>query len=123
MKQLAGEKHGCWTVLKFSKKKKSNYWWTCRCDCGAVKDVLVCSLLNQPSKNCRQCRYDDLTGQTLNNYTVKARLGRDEKGNRLYACCCQCGKEKTMTGSQLLRTKAGGHCRACPPRDTSGRSP
>lgn len=42
-----GDRFGHWTVLAPSKERP--YYFTCRCDCGTVKDVYRSSLLQGTS--------------------------------------------------------------------------
>lgn len=47
-----GDRFGHWTVLAPSKERP--YYFTCRCDCGTVKDVYRSSLLQGGLPQVRQ---------------------------------------------------------------------
>lgn len=47
-----GEQHGRWTILRFSHRTKRNAYFTCRCECGNVRNVRRWSLLSGHSKSC-----------------------------------------------------------------------
>jgi hypothetical protein len=51
---LAGCVFGKWTVVSLGEQRDgdTSYRWTCRCECGIVRDVLSGSLLNGESKSC-----------------------------------------------------------------------
>ncbi len=49
---LTGRQFGKWTVLAFAGKRNSLIFWTCRCQCGTIKDVYGSSLKNGASKTC-----------------------------------------------------------------------
>ena len=55
LKDVTGMTFGRWTVLEKSNKKRKNSrntYWTCRCICGTVKDVLGPELIGGHSKSC-----------------------------------------------------------------------
>lgn len=52
LEDLTGRTFGRWTVLGFSKKEKGLYYWTARCTCGVVRDVLYHSLTGYKSQSC-----------------------------------------------------------------------
>lgn len=57
---LTGKKFGKWTVLElgehtYTPKGQKRTMWTCRCECGRVKDVCSGSLTSGHSKGCGAC--------------------------------------------------------------------
>lgn len=50
--ELAGRVFGKWTVESFHHKEKRRLLWTCRCECGTVREVLGSNLLNGGSICC-----------------------------------------------------------------------
>lgn len=52
LQDLTGQKFGRLTVLKFSYRKGTNYFWKCRCDCGNEIDVVSGSLKRGLTKSC-----------------------------------------------------------------------
>ena len=50
---LTGHRYGRWTVLELSATQTpKKTFWTCRCDCGTVKDVSANSMRTGHSKSC-----------------------------------------------------------------------
>ena len=43
----------------------------------------------------------DLTGKKFHRWTVMHEVERDNKGNRMWLCRCECGNENTITTSRL----------------------
>lgn len=53
MKDIAGMRFGKWTVIQLAGKNKYGaYMWTCRCDCGVVRDVQGSTLRRGNSTSC-----------------------------------------------------------------------
>ena len=52
---LTGQTFGEWTVTGFVEIRKGNYYWRCRCSCGAMHDVHQGSLRNGTSTRCIRC--------------------------------------------------------------------
>lgn len=60
---LTGETFGRWTVVRETKKRyKGSIIWTCRCECGIIKEVSSTNLTRKrrPSKSCG-CLARDVT--------------------------------------------------------------
>ena len=73
---ITGKRFGMWTVLNRSYKDETGQWfWSCKCDCGTVRDVCGTSLRSGISKCC------GCTRGKLNKHNLK-HGGRNE---RLYA--------------------------------------
>ena len=124
---LQGSKFGLLTVLnedvKRTKKRSSDRYWICRCECGSETSVHMSSLSTGATKSCgcleRQSRAEvlqtrknaaDLTGQTLGGLTVLERLDEVNKfGNTMYRCKCVCGKICSAAGGKLK----SGHKKYC----------
>lgn len=51
------------------------------------------------------CKLIDMTGQRFGRYTVLARNGVSANGMAAWLCKCDCGKEKTVIGSNLRAGK------------------
>lgn len=51
-KDMTGQRVNHWTVLERSTRKGYQAIWTCRCDCGAIKDIRADHLRNGQSKSC-----------------------------------------------------------------------
>lgn len=52
-----GKRYGSYTVMDVI-RLKSRYYAVCRCDCGAVHQVLMSSLTSGTSTGCKKCRTD-----------------------------------------------------------------
>lgn len=54
IKDISGQKIGSWTVLNRSERKTRDgiYYWNCRCDCGAEREVRGQNLRNGQSIMC-----------------------------------------------------------------------
>lgn len=120
---LTGKRFGKWTVLAPSEKP---YYYTCRCDCGAVKDVYGSSLRLGKSRSCLSCssrkpkpattetafrKAKEKEGQIINGWEVLEIL--PEKKGACFLCrtvCPKCGKEVTV---KLTRLSTIQHCAAC----------
>lgn len=55
----------------------------------------------------------DITGQKFNDLTAIEVVGKSEKGEKLWRCQCECGREKITSASKLRgnNTKACGLCK------------
>lgn len=110
MKDLTGEKFGKLTVLSFSHRNGSNYYWNCKCDCGNEKAVNIKYGIVE-SCGCTN-GLQDIVGQKYNKLTV---IGfshiTGKKGNFKYHwnCSCECGGWKTVRADKLK----SGHTKSC----------
>ena len=52
----------------------------------------------------------DLTGRTINSWTVLYFAGKNKWGQVLYDCQCICGKKKRVAGTTLTRTNPSRSC-------------
>lgn len=111
---LTGRRFGSLTVISLSDKvgKNNNLYWTCRCDCGKIKDVSASNLRSGHTKSCgaKGCTprpYTDITGMRFGRLTV---VGRVKVGQEwMWRCLCDCGKEK-VTQADYLQT---GRVKSC----------
>lgn len=122
LNDLTGQKIGRWTVLKrapnrVSKSGKTrSVMWTCKCECGTVKDVGARALKLKTSLSCgclqkervSEALTDDLIGQRFCNLLVIERDGshcssKDKKSNfnAKWKCLCDCGNEVSVLGFSL----------------------
>lgn len=49
---IVNQRFGRWTVINFYDVKQGNSRWVCKCDCGSIKIVSLCSLRKGESKSC-----------------------------------------------------------------------
>lgn len=119
---LTGQRFGSWTVLGFShvSDKGGHAFWECGCDCGTQTQVAARNLRRGVSTQCRECsnlsRRRDLTGERFGRWTVLERAGEDARGNSLWLCRCDCGKEKTIVYQNLVQGLST-QCRSCANRN------
>jgi len=72
-RDLAGKRFGEWTVIGRSRKRigRANYRWTCRCSCGAERDVVDSTLLNGQSNSCG-CMWRELIYKAVTRHGFSA---------------------------------------------------
>jgi len=117
LEDLTGRQFGRWTVLRRAPNRMSpsgktrSIMWTCKCECGKVKDVRARALKTGMSTSCgclqkehvSAALTDDLTGQRFGYLTVTARNG-STSGHRksgkaaVWRCRCDCGRELDVPG-------------------------
>lgn len=93
-----------WTVIGETRKNGKKYY-TCRCECGTVKDVYYRSLEMGVSRSCGCLRTElshdkaeDLTGRRIGKLKV---IGKDESRPRYWICECECGNRKSIVAHSL----------------------
>lgn len=114
-----GDRFGRWTVLsdkpiyhvdKYNNKQK---YYTCRCDCGTIKEVYYSNLTNGKSKSCG-CEKIKQMVQREYDATDKKVLGKkfgmltpikrvNSTGAARYLCKCDCGKNTITKATSILR--------------------
>jgi len=52
---ISGHQFGKWVVLERGERKNNSYYWSCRCGCGATKQVSNQHLINGKSTCCVKC--------------------------------------------------------------------
>lgn len=101
IKDLRGKIFNKLTVIEFSHyNKRRQTFWICRCECGTVKPVAGCGLVNGMIKSCGCLKRTDVTGQKFGRLTVES-LNSIRKGASYWNCLCDCGKSKTISRSSL----------------------
>ena len=112
IENMVGRTYGRWTVIKrapnrISKSGKTHsVMWTCRCECGKVKDVGARALKTGMSVSCgcyqkervSEALTDDLLGQRFGYLTVVSRNGSTSSNSKsgkaaIWHCVCDCGRE------------------------------
>jgi len=104
---LTNRRFGRWSVISFAGFSRSNSrMWTCRCDCGTVRNVLGQSLRSGKSSGCRKHPkpklLKDITGRKFGMYFVISRAGKTARNKSLWLCKCDCGKERIVDQSNLV---------------------
>lgn len=107
-----GNRVGRWTVIREVRKSGKKYY-SCRCDCGEVKDVYYRSIEQGLSLSCGCLRSElnrdkgvELTGKKIGKLTV---LCRDAGRDGYWVCLCECGGRKSIVAKSLRE----GNTRSC----------
>ena len=108
---LTGKKYGSLTVLyraKIINKKNKSAYWKCKCDCGNEIVVRADSLLKNITTHCgcllNRTRHLTINiGDNFNKLTVIEKTNkRNNGGNIIYKCQCQCGNICYVRSNNLL---------------------
>lgn len=117
--EVIGKKIGKWTVISLgSYSKTGNRRYTCRCDCGEVKDIQFSSLNSKNSLQCHSCsmkslnKVEDIIGKTFGLWTVVSKFKNETRCEWFYDCICKCGNKKSMAG-HTLKTGESKSCKSC----------
>lgn len=124
---LQGQRFGYLTVISLNKERSDSSCkiWTCKCDCGKIKDIYGCHLVSGKIKSCgcktneliseRKRKENDLAGLTFGKWEVlKIDEELSNQRDRLYWICkCGCGNIKSVSGGALRSgtTRSCGCCR------------
>ena len=134
---LTGQKFGRLTVLHRAEKPEGSHstssFWLCKCECGTEKIISSNVLRQGKAVSCgcynrdkQYSKYKDLTGKTFGKLTVLYKVPRPEHlttPGAYWLCKCECGKEKIIYGSSLLKghTTSCGACRTDIVDDLTGQ--
>lgn len=124
-KDITGQKFGRLTAINCTSKKdtQGSYMWHCKCDCGNEKDVAKRRLTSGRTKSCgcfratknittqkkakdiaTQNGAKDITGQKFGKLTAIRWTGMVSSSHgRIWYCKCDCGGEKNVPISRLIR--------------------
>lgn len=101
---LKGQHFGEWTAMEYV----GNGYWTCYCSCGEKRNVKARDLIRGKSKSCGKSlhrkvspNYQNLIGQRFGMLTVISRTENDKRGDAMFLCHCDCGKEKIISSHNL----------------------
>ena len=112
---LTGKTFGRLSVVgrakdRVSKAGNRSIMWACMCSCGgpnSIKAVSSDSLRMGTTTSCGCFFYDshvkDLTGQRFGRLTVLRQEGRNNHRHLKWACRCDCGTEKAIVGTSMVR--------------------
>jgi len=113
MINLMGQKFGLLTVLYQVERptwaKDKSIYWMCKCDCGTEKIIGAPGLRNGKTKSCGCTLYTNLKGKIFGILTVIKESERDKNGKRTWLCKCECGNEKVIEASSLMK----GYTKSC----------
>ena len=122
IKDLTGKRFGKLVVEKLAYTKDGIAYFTCRCDCGNIKDIAGYELTAGRRTSCGCGKYHDMTGERYGKLTVVC-LDRMEDGISYWKCKCDCGNYTIVPNSNLLagNTKSCGCINHLPhPEDLTG---
>lgn len=111
---LIGLKFGRLTVIAESGVQgRSKYKWLCKCECGNETIVRGDVLKSGGTKSCG-CLSSDvakahLEGKRFGNLTVIKETGRNEYGDVLWLCKCDCGNNHIVKSVNLIH----GYVKSC----------
>lgn len=107
---LVGRRFGRLVVVRPKENKQfGDYIWTCKCDCGRVKNFSGASLRSGRTSSCGCIRCPDITGKRFANLRVVRRSTQRVSGQIAWECCCDCGGNALVTGKRLK----SGHTKSC----------
>jgi hypothetical protein len=109
-KNIKGQRFGSLVALDQQESTKHGYKWTCVCDCGNKKDIVITRLLDKStvSCGCKRAKSIDVgtrfyrlvtTGNTDRQYTPSG------KYTKRFECKCDCGSIAYFSASQLMQGK------------------
>lgn len=123
---LLNQVFGRLTVTSKAEKVDGRTAWTCKCECGEIRNILAQSLRKGATKSCGclwrdvviqkyQKKAGELIGKVFGRWTVKNILPRRAKNGGIYFnCLCECGSEREVSSDTLLggRSSSCGLCAA-----------
>lgn len=105
-KDITGQQIGEWHIGEYL----GDGLYRCTCSCGTVKNLRGTYLRTGQSKSCgcKSNKFQDITGQTFNEWTVLSFVGGYK-----WKCRCSCGKIGIVGKSDLVNgtSKNCGHAR------------
>lgn len=75
---LEGRTFGMLTVLKRAENRNNRVFWTCKCECGNIKDIRASSLLSEATRSCgcmTPYKYNQSVKNTTNRYDLSGEYG------------------------------------------------
>lgn len=113
---LAGQRFGRLTALHPTERYNFNgqRLWECRCDCGNVKYLAACNLINGSTKSCgclnreNITRFEDLSGKRFGRLVV-LRPAKERRNGVIWECQCDCGNIALVSKGNLK----SGSTRSC----------
>lgn len=114
-RNLIGFRSGKLEVVAFSHYgNRHQLYMKCKCDCGNELDVLAANLKKGITNSCGRCNENESIGKRYGNLTVIRTAGRDDKGNLLLLCKCDCGNESIVRYANLTKSdKSTSTCGKC----------
>lgn len=107
-KDITSKRFGKLIVITSTKKRTANggIVWECICDCGNTCFVPTGSLNNGGTKSCGCLRRVDLKNKRFGKLVaLESTRKRKDSGCIVWRCVCDCGGEKLVPTSLLLKRK------------------
>lgn len=109
IKDITGNKYGLLTAIKPTDKRYyGSVVWIVKCDCGEELEASVDSLQVGNKTKCNNHEIKEMTGRTFGKLTILS-YAYSKNQKRYYLCQCNCGKTKTIAGSDLT----SGNTKSC----------
>ena len=108
---ITGRHFGRLVVLSLASKREcGEYRWSCRCECGRITVADGAGLKSGNTKSCGCLRRDmtsaailiDLTGRTIQGWTVLGRAKDSQPGRPMWNCRHKDGRLHRRNGNALL---------------------
>lgn len=104
---VSGMKFGKLKVLGPSERRsKAGIIWRCECECGKILLIHSSALLNGKRNRCRECTYEDISGQRFGHQTVLTRCHQTRK----WHVRCDCGLTSLKSPALIKTTNSCGKC-------------
>jgi hypothetical protein len=107
---LCGMRFGRLTVTEFAGTKGAKRRWSCRCDCGNVREVITANLISGMTRSCgcwrvehhRERLTENLAGKRFGRLCVIAHdIDAKSGGGAFWVCKCDCGSVRTVAACSL----------------------
>lgn len=112
---IIGKKFGRLLVLSIAGKRRSNYCYNCKCDCGNEKVVNRYALLHGTIQSCGCLHLEkssidksDIIGKKFGRWTVLS-YAYFKNNKHYYNCRCECGTTRAVSRVALI----GGKTKSC----------
>ena len=119
--KLLNKKFGRLTVIEYKGiNRHRQTMWLCICDCGNENIINGSILISGKVVSCGcynnelasilgKSKFLDLTGRRFGKLKAIEKLGKNNEGNYLWRCECDCGNDSITTSSSLVQ----GSCVSC----------
>lgn len=109
---VTGNKYNYLTAIRFSHTQNKNYqatFWLFKCDCGNKIIANISTVKTGGRKSCGCMagahRTKDLTNLIFNKLKVLNYSHKNEKGNYIWKCQCNCGNYRYVSSYELTKNK------------------
>lgn len=111
IKNEIGQKYGYLTVMKQAPNRDKRAFWECQCDCGNIIVVSGSCLRRKknPTRSCGCLNKQKEIGKKYNHLTVLSYSHTNDRGELIWNCKCDCGKNTTVKSRDLH----SGHKKSC----------